>query len=686
MANYATLKAAIADVIKTNGSNAITGALLQSSLMSMIDSLGAGYQFAGVAIPTTNPGTTDQKTFYVAGPGTYTNFGNAVVPGNSVGFFYGSGGSFSLNTIQTSPFSAETIVTGIIQLYDGDTPVYPITKGEAVFLNGDTDKKIENFSCPGGVNLFNLETRNKNKFLNSNNGLILDLANYYISDYIFVKGLTTVTFSGVVTSSPGWELFDGNKNRTSYGGGKTITIGDAVYLRVCGSEYGVSKDMVCAGAQPNVYVPFTNCDKHSLYAITNENFIKQTNPPILDELTIISTTYEAGIFGSSHTDYSTSDYIEVLDNAQKLYFLFQQTSGSVPKIKFYDKDKNEIGNVGWADLNPYVNKILELRPPMGCQYVRFAKYNSSQYDGIYTLPIKNPADSISKLLSAYYTETNNIVWVGTSIPEGATYPIRASQACGYNCINNSLGSQSLAIRIGDSLCMMYTQQEFYDNFHSAIGSTLTQAEYNRRIDKTFERNVIPFVKGESLVVNDGDGSRTINPNAIKISALVIDHNYNDYVNIAQLLADEQNIDWTSRDRTNFVGAMNYLMDEVRKHNPTLKIVLAGYFQNSWLIGGTADVCKMQSLCAEHFNLEIIETWKYSQINNKIIKGTSGYMAWFNSTYNKSYVVPASAQDAQGNITAQYIYLPDGIHPHSDLTQHCNERLNAIYTKLLRSII
>ena len=35
MANYATLKAAIQDVVRTNGNNEITGALLQQSLLAM---------------------------------------------------------------------------------------------------------------------------------------------------------------------------------------------------------------------------------------------------------------------------------------------------------------------------------------------------------------------------------------------------------------------------------------------------------------------------------------------------------------------------------------------------------------------------------------------------------------------------------------------------------------------------
>lgn len=80
MANYATLKAAIQDVIKTNGNNEITGSLLQQSLLAMINSLGDGFQYMGVATVSTNPGTPDQRVFYLATePGTYTNFGGLVV-------------------------------------------------------------------------------------------------------------------------------------------------------------------------------------------------------------------------------------------------------------------------------------------------------------------------------------------------------------------------------------------------------------------------------------------------------------------------------------------------------------------------------------------------------------------------------------------------------------------------------
>jgi hypothetical protein len=87
MANYNTLKAAIQQVVKTNGNNEITGALLQQSLLSMINSLGVGYQFMGIATPSTNPGTPDQNVFYIASiAGTYTNFNGIELDAGEVAF------------------------------------------------------------------------------------------------------------------------------------------------------------------------------------------------------------------------------------------------------------------------------------------------------------------------------------------------------------------------------------------------------------------------------------------------------------------------------------------------------------------------------------------------------------------------------------------------------------------------
>ena len=82
---YENLKNAIKQVIKQNGNQEITGPTMQSTLLSMVDILGEGATFAGIATPATDPGTPEGNVFYVAiNPGIYANFGNLKVDDISI--------------------------------------------------------------------------------------------------------------------------------------------------------------------------------------------------------------------------------------------------------------------------------------------------------------------------------------------------------------------------------------------------------------------------------------------------------------------------------------------------------------------------------------------------------------------------------------------------------------------------
>ena len=88
MANYAILKSTIEDNIKQNGSNAITGPIMQQALLAMINSLGAGFQFAGIATFSTTPGTPDYNVYYLAfETGQYSNFGSTEISDGEIGVF-----------------------------------------------------------------------------------------------------------------------------------------------------------------------------------------------------------------------------------------------------------------------------------------------------------------------------------------------------------------------------------------------------------------------------------------------------------------------------------------------------------------------------------------------------------------------------------------------------------------------
>lgn len=74
---YKSLKAAIEKVIKTNSNQEITGQVLQDVLKNIVSNLGVNATYAGMAIPTTNPGIPDGPVFYIASkPGNYVNFSN----------------------------------------------------------------------------------------------------------------------------------------------------------------------------------------------------------------------------------------------------------------------------------------------------------------------------------------------------------------------------------------------------------------------------------------------------------------------------------------------------------------------------------------------------------------------------------------------------------------------------------
>lgn len=75
MGNYKQLKQAIADVIKTNGNQEITGAIMQNVLNTIVSTVGANRTFVGIANKNTNPGTPDGNVFYIAyTAGNYVNF------------------------------------------------------------------------------------------------------------------------------------------------------------------------------------------------------------------------------------------------------------------------------------------------------------------------------------------------------------------------------------------------------------------------------------------------------------------------------------------------------------------------------------------------------------------------------------------------------------------------------------
>lgn len=319
MANYATLKAAIQQVIKANGNNEITGPILQQSLLSMINSLGDGFMFAGIATPSTNPGTPDQNLYYIASTaGTYSNFNAIVVNANEV-------------AILTYNGSWAKISTGF-------------ATSQAL------EKKVD---ATQSVNLFD-----KSSNLIVNNGYWRSDGFYSIS-YYWVTGPIKV-YAGIQYKAPfkyadlganhGIAIVDENNNFQGMFAGTvdgdyiTFTPANDMMVSVNGGKLSKNTFMVCEAANyPNEYVAYQK-------VIGNEYLLAQKQ---LDQ---VNQQVNAGV------DAKLGDYF----THQKSINLFNYYDPLIKKGGYYNYNANYTSSSGYWVTHPIALKAgVTYKAPMG---------------------------------------------------------------------------------------------------------------------------------------------------------------------------------------------------------------------------------------------------------------------------------------------------------------------------------
>ena len=120
MAKYANLIAAVEAAIKTNGTQAITGQVLQNQLKNMISKLGTAYQFGGLVQPTDAFSfDADAKIAFLAcTQGRYPAFGNFSLRSGEVALFIYEG-TWKKEIIS---YYANTQIYGIRHFFNNASP------------------------------------------------------------------------------------------------------------------------------------------------------------------------------------------------------------------------------------------------------------------------------------------------------------------------------------------------------------------------------------------------------------------------------------------------------------------------------------------------------------------------------------------------------------------------------------
>ena len=423
MANYATLISAIQNVIKTNGNNAITGALLQQSLLSMINSLGAEYQFVGRATPSTVPGTPDHNVAYIGGAGTYPNFGVTVPDGAICILKYN--GSWIAETIQVV---GDDILRASVDRTD---LLFGLEYTDGVFINpstGETQNLASFFSyfeipIPSGLTTLwpycsyptTTNCARSIIFLDSNKNYISGISGN--TDY-YQNGVTipaNAAYFSVCFAKPTLTTFpDSYYLATEQGAPVYKYLSNDVYVRY--------QNIINAPTIPTKTSDLQNdsgfVTADGVATVTTEN----TN--IIDETKRINNRFLTPSTGelSTNSSFFTFQYLPIPSGVSKLwpYCSYPTTTNCARSVAFYDSAQQYISGVS-GTLSYYQNGI---NVPQNAAFVSvcYAKPTQTTYPDSYYLATEQGAPVHKTLQTDIKVDYNSLINVPETRPRIRLYP------------------------------------------------------------------------------------------------------------------------------------------------------------------------------------------------------------------------------------------------------------------------
>lgn len=243
---------------------------------------------------------------------------------------------------------------------------------------------------------------------------------------------------------------------------------------------------------------------------------------------------------------------------------------------------------------------------------------------------------------------SDVLWIGTSIPEGCKYPKDAADELNFTVYNKSIGASGIVLNKGilnngrDCKDLSETTAEKEIRYRVSVGTSEYITDYLIK-NTSFDSVLIPYI----------DGTKA------SCKLVMFDHGYNDREQISkEVKKGKNNIDWNSEDRTTYTGAFRYLLKKIYAVDPTILVVIVGYFSAQHTVEvDCKDVCIMQKWIAEHYHLPIIDTWNLLSVSDDIILGT--------------------------NIKQFMQFCPDGVHPFTDTSGRSDKLYSAAIIKAMR---
>ena len=568
MSYWSNLKKAIADVIKANNNQEITGPMLQNVLLNIITSIGENATFAGVAYKNTNPGMSGGPRFWIAAePGIYPNFGSVEVPENAIGIISTSNSksaSYYANDIKR-PGEALMDNGSVMQNADFTSLVFHAIADDPVQLPpassvGANELSVKILKPDGSVDI-SVGIVHGNTFVAPATGNVW-------AEYYKLKTGSSIVFKDDAKVTVG---LSGDFSLN------LININQQIETQI--SE--ITNTLSSIDARITALEDADSIKEY--YA----NDIKRPGEALMDNGSVMQ-----------NADFTSLVFHAIADDPVQLPPASSVGANEL-SVKILKPDGSVDISVGIVHGNTFV------APATGNVWAEYYKLKTGS-----SIVFKDDA----KVTVGKVVPRHKVLWIGTSIPTGdgtltGTYPLQVKSNLEIKTLyNNSIGASGIVKFSGylgngrDGLDLSETVAEKEARYRSKVqDGTITEATLNRYKNASFEKCLLPYINGSV------DSCDTV----------IIDHGYND----RDVLATEidSNVVLSNKDRSSFIGAFNYIINKIYAINPKIRIIVIGFYMkdnyngNGWEMHGR-DIDTVLNKISAFYNFMYIPTYRGSCIN------------------------------------------------------------------------
>ena len=488
-----------------------------------------------------------------------------------------------------------------------------------------TDANIETIAVDvPSVNMFNKDTALLNTHINAATGATYSVAGYFTSDWIPIKPNHTYSTRSVFTSVlPKFYQYDANKNfissieLLSNSTTTSTTAPNAAYLRVNGSMSTRLNDS--AVYDTNYAKQYQEYEEKRFLDLTNHvnlkvapdnlNFITQIQGSNLVDPNKGTSDIIVGATGAEATQvgYWTTDFIPVKPNT-----VYSRGAGSF--FAEYDENKQFIKTTNTASITTDVNT----------KYIRsyFTESQRAAGQAFITEGISTRSQPYSRniVIDGLRTDTTwlnkKMLWLGTSIPNGAGYPESVADNMGMLLNKKTLSGGN--IRAFNDGGVWQTQSNLHFMF------TLEKADVNSRYGHMLGKTV----KSTDYLIEDASGvvltqemldhltrsnyEQLLLPYIAETDLFVIDYGIND--SGATTVAFEP-ARTAGTDRSKFAGAFGFLINKILQAKPSAVIIIVGHFVRYGVGAPTEYVVLGQEDVASYYGLPFMNIAAISGVNS-----------------------------------------------------------------------